>query len=490
MTPIIGTPTTGFPTPTTPGFSQRRSTIIDHPFHGFSDTRNPEYNPPPSPVRPPPALPRKSYKGESERPSVRLPLEPPAPLKDSGRIAQGLVGSTNFGTTGLKNLGNTCYMNSILQCMNGTIPLARYFLDGSYKMHINKANSLGSRGVLAEAFANVVKHLWDGQYKFISPMTFKEVSGRLNESFSSNDQQDSQEFLEFLLDGLHEDLNPNANRNKLHELTPAEEARRERLPLEVASYLEWQRHTHRNFSVVVNWFQGQLASRLICQTCQFRSTTFTPFTYLSLPIPPIKNPTLLDCMSEFCREEILEGSDAWTCPKCRVPRRASKRLIITRLPTVLIIHLKRFTNEGRWRDKLGTPVAYPLRDLDLSRYVPQQPPNQDGTVITTMQVPMHGEVEIPPEMRGPFVYELYGVCNHYGTLNGGHYTATVRNSYSGAWSCFDDSKASRVDEEDVVVSLFVIVCSDRWLIIDGKCSQRMHTCCSGSGVVSISRRIA
>ena len=164
----------GFHTPITPAFSSNRNTIIDHPFHGFTDVRNPDFHPPVSPVRPPPAVPRKSYKGESER----LPLRPPAePLKASMHLGSvypmGKTGNMGFGSVGLKNLGNTCYMNSILQCMNGSIPLSRYFLGGIYKQHINKENVLGSRGVLAEAFANVVRHLWDGQYKFISPMTFK-----------------------------------------------------------------------------------------------------------------------------------------------------------------------------------------------------------------------------------------------------------------------------------------------------------------------------
>lgn len=64
-------------------------------------------------------------------------------------------------------------MNSILQCMSGTIPLSRYFMDGSYRSHINKDNPLGSRGVLAEAFSSVVKNLWSGEFKFISPVTIK-----------------------------------------------------------------------------------------------------------------------------------------------------------------------------------------------------------------------------------------------------------------------------------------------------------------------------
>ena len=261
--------------------------------------------------------------------------------------------------------------------------------------------------------------------------------------FKTNDQQDAQEFLEFLLDGLHEDLNPNASRSTLRELTLEEEQRRERLPVPIASLTEWQRYTHRNQSAVVNWFQGQLSSRLTCLTCNTKSTTYSPFMYLSLPIPPKKNPTLLNCMEEFCREEILDGDDAWHCPTCKNPRRATKKLTITRLPHMLIIHLKRFTNKGPWRDKLNTTISYPLMDLDLSTYVPQIEPGEGPA-----------EFMAPPEQTTPFLYSLYGVCNHYGTLNGGHYTAFVKNNYEKQWNLFDDSKASRVGEEDVMVGFY------------------------------------
>lgn len=158
--------------PGSPGL-HRRNTIIDHVFHGFTDVRNPEFNPPPSPSRPPPAVPRKSYSGVSERPQPFAPaldanvasLAPPIPPK--------LMRNPSQFKTGLKNLGNTCYMNSIIQCMSGTIPLARYFLAGSYKMHINKENKLGSKGIFAEAFANLIRHLWEGDLNFVSPVTFK-----------------------------------------------------------------------------------------------------------------------------------------------------------------------------------------------------------------------------------------------------------------------------------------------------------------------------
>jgi len=179
ISPSLSTPQQDrFPTSFT-----RRPTIIDHPFHGFTDVRNPEFNPPPSPVRPPPAVPRKSYSGVSERPAPALPPPPPPAPERPPKIPAVTsksplppftgMGTVNIGTTGLKNLGNTCYMNAVLQCMSGTIPLSRYFLDGSYKSHVSKDNPLGSRGVLAEAFAAIVRHLWSGDYSFISPVTIK-----------------------------------------------------------------------------------------------------------------------------------------------------------------------------------------------------------------------------------------------------------------------------------------------------------------------------
>jgi len=158
--------------PSTADMRRGANTIIDHPFNMFTDVRNSEFNPPASPVRPLPVVTRKSYSGVSD------PLDTagshPIPIRPAKiALVRSVSGAVSNGTTGLKNLGNSCYMNSILQCMSGTIPLSRYFLGGTYKQHINKNNPLGSRGVLAEAFAGLIRHLWSGEYPFIAPVTLK-----------------------------------------------------------------------------------------------------------------------------------------------------------------------------------------------------------------------------------------------------------------------------------------------------------------------------
>ena len=77
------------------------------------------------------------------------------------------------GLTGLRNMGNTCYMNSTMQCLCNTSPLAIYFLSDSYQRDINRENPEGSRGQVTEEFAAVVKALWSGQYKSVTPKDFK-----------------------------------------------------------------------------------------------------------------------------------------------------------------------------------------------------------------------------------------------------------------------------------------------------------------------------
>ncbi|CAO3601354.1 unnamed protein product [Absidia cylindrospora] len=250
---------------------QRHNTFIDNPFHGFTATSNKMYDVPPTPAKPTRPLPpppstspaydpstpqRPSSAGPTATSTMPRPNIPPkvpiipghdnphasvdtnsrvAPVSDSSFSQLGMV---LIGTTGLKNLGNTCYMNSIIQCLSGTIPFARYFISGMFKQHINKQNPLGTGGILAERFAELLRVMWSENYNFISPVTFREALVRFAPQYSGTEQQDSQEFLNFLLDGIHEDLN--AIRQKPTPLAsddPSEEARFEQLPDYQASNL-------------------------------------------------------------------------------------------------------------------------------------------------------------------------------------------------------------------------------------------------------------
>lgn len=345
-----------------------------------------------------------------------------------------------IGLTGLKNVGNSCYQNATLQCLSATIPLAKFMLDGSYKRDINKVNPLGTQGALAESFAHLVKVMWSEQYTFVSPVTFREAISKFAPTFRGFEQHDSQEFLAFLLDGLHEDLNRVVNKPPPVDMTPQREEELETLPQQVASVKEWTIYRQRNDSLIVDWFQGQFRNRMTCLTCGKTSTTYNAFMYLSLPIPQgrsFSKVTLYQCLDSFVREEVMDKADAWNCPVCKKPRKATKRLSISRLPIILLIHLKRFSFKGPFTDKIETQVNLPVTGLDLTNYMPPplspalaaQYAAQQGVPVSRSQVP-------------PFVFDLFACSHHAGSLSSGHYTASIRNGKEGGWTYIDDSRVT------------------------------------------------
>uniref|UniRef100_A0A8C2YMQ1 Ubiquitin carboxyl-terminal hydrolase n=1 Tax=Chinchilla lanigera TaxID=34839 RepID=A0A8C2YMQ1_CHILA len=183
------------------------------------------------------------------------------------------------GLCGLGNLGNTCFMNSALQCLSNTAPLTDYFLKDEYEAEINRDNPLGMKGEIAEAYAELIKQMWSGRDTHVAPRMFKTQVGRFAPQFSGYQQQDSQELLAFILDGLHEDLN---RVKKKPYLLPKDANGR---PDAVVAKEAWENHRLRNDSVIVDTFHGLFKSTLVCPECAKVSVTFDPFCYLTLPLP-------------------------------------------------------------------------------------------------------------------------------------------------------------------------------------------------------------
>ncbi|KAF9563070.1 cysteine proteinase [Agrocybe pediades] len=197
---------------------------------------------------------------------------------------KSIAKSIEPGTLGLGNMGNTCFMNSALQCLAHTKELTEYFLTGVYADELNRDNPLGMGGAIAEAFGSLLARIWEPTTSATSysPREFKSQLQRFAPQFSGYQQHDSQELVAFLLDGLHEDLNRVIKKPYVEK--PDWEGGGD-VELVKLAQKSWEGYMLRNDSVIVDLFQGQYQSTLICPECQKVSITFDPFMYLTLPLP-------------------------------------------------------------------------------------------------------------------------------------------------------------------------------------------------------------
>uniref|UniRef100_A0A3B4WC34 ubiquitinyl hydrolase 1 n=1 Tax=Seriola lalandi dorsalis TaxID=1841481 RepID=A0A3B4WC34_SERLL len=316
--------------------------------------------------------------------------------RETADISQSVLYTSLMGL--LLVTDNECFLNAVVQCLSHTRGLRDYCLVQSYR-HEKFSKE---EAKLMEAFSQVLSGLWDVNEgdTVVNPRQFYNIFKEAVPYFSGYSQQDAQEFLRFLLDKLHTEI----NRRPYVRRTGKEPEQKYARILSEEAVAMWKKHLERDDSRIV-LFSGQLRSSLHCSVCSHYSNTFDVFCDLSLPIPKV---TLRECLDLFSQEEKLDKENSPMCERCNRRTECTKRLSIQRFPQVIVIDLNRFTT-ARWSISKSTVyVSFPLTNLDLGPY---------------------GPVDC--------LYDLYAICNHAGTVNMGHYTACC--SDENGWCFYNDS---------------------------------------------------
>ncbi|NBO98876.1 MAG: ubiquitin carboxyl-terminal hydrolase [Proteobacteria bacterium] len=320
------------------------------------------------------------------------------------------------GLSGFVNQGNTCFMNSILQCLSNTLKLTDYFLSGKYKEDDpEQMNKRKKEYFLVLSWINLLNNVWETN-QILHPKSFFENLANFKPKYYKLQQQDSHECLGFILEILHKGLCYPIT----VEIKGTVKTRTDALMKK--SLEQFKTFYENEYSAIIETFYGMLYNSVTCNSCNKTDDVFEPFNCLGLQVPQ-NNTSIYNCLDlSFGVPEIISS---WKCEGCKKSG-CVKTMSLWSVPNFVIIQFKRFSGGFSVSKKVDTHIDFPLEDLDLTKYI--------------------------SNLRGDpnnYLYDCYAINYHNGDLDGGHYWSACRN-VNNCWYLFNDANVSKVTDTNIL----------------------------------------
>ena len=323
------------------------------------------------------------------------------------------------GLTGLSNLGNTCFLNSTLQCLSHTYELNNMLNSKNYKNRINKT----PESLILVEWDKLRELMWS-ENCVIAPNGFLQAVQKVarikdKDIFTGFAQNDLPEFLDFMIDCFHNSIKREVKMNITGNVITDTDK------LAQASYKMMQNMYKKEYSEFLKLFYGIHISEINSLESDYINITPEPFFNLTLPINP-QNKTITGSFDLYTSVETLENDECLFIEKTNKKEKCEKKIQFWSLPDILVVTLKRFNVTPRTILKNQEFIDFELENLDLTKYVIGYD-------------------------KDKYIYNLYGICNHSGGPQGGHYTAFVKNA-NNSWYHFNDTTISKMNNLDKLKS--------------------------------------
>lgn len=357
-----------------------------------------------------------------------------------------------WGLRGLNNLGNTCFLNSVLQALLHTPLLKNFFLSDRHNRYVCQQRTRRKNGLNAGELQipslclscdldAMYSAVFSGDRKPYSPAKFLYSWWQHASHLASYEQQDAHDFFITMLDGIHE--------KEHQQLKPHNEA-----------------ISTGDCCIVHKVFSGTLRSDVTCTICGYTSTTYDPCMDISLDLNSSNNSkkrasksfhtcnggsdrtsTLLGCLERFTRSERLGSDQKLFCQHCQVKQESLKQMSFTKIPLVACFHIKRFEHslKRKMAKKIDRYVQFPFY-LDMTPFLSSSIlRSRFGNRIFSID-----DRDSDADMELASEFEIFAVITHCGKLESGHYTTYLRKN--NQWYKCDDSWITCVSENTVRAS--------------------------------------